>query len=179
MIQESAATWQSIPGFPGYEVSDSGEVRSYVNNRWGLGGTARTLAQRPVKKTEWSTYWAVRLTGDDGRRVQRYVHTLMLLAFVGPADGRVTRHLNGDAGDNRLSNLQYGTYEENGLDDVAHGKNHLANRTHCGQGHPFAGHNLMYRTDKPRARKCRECSRLYAQKNNRQRRARRQQEAGS
>ena len=52
----------------------------------------------------------------------RYVHRLVLEAFVGPCpEGQECRHLNGDPGDNRLENLVWGSPLENSLDMVKHG----------------------------------------------------------
>ena len=50
------------------------------------------------------------------------VHTLVLNAFVGERpEGMVCRHLNGNALDNRLSNLCWGTPKENTQDAIRHG----------------------------------------------------------
>lgn len=56
------------------------------------------------------------------REKRHYVHTLVLLAFSGPRpEGQQCRHLNGDPGDNRPSNLCWGTCAENAADRIRHG----------------------------------------------------------
>lgn len=113
--------WKPIPEFPGYEVSNLGQVRS-----WKIRG--RTT--RPVTKPRLLTqtprnsnrkYLSVKLYRDDiGHTFS--VHRLVLEAFVGPMPaGQEVRHLNGDETNNSLTNLAYGTHEENIADQRAHG----------------------------------------------------------
>ena len=50
------------------------------------------------------------------------VHKLVLETFIGPRpEGFVCRHLNGNALDNRLENLCWGTPKENAQDSIRHG----------------------------------------------------------
>jgi hypothetical protein len=73
----------------------------------------------------------------NGTRPSRKVHTLVLEAFVGPRpDGMVTRHLDGDPSNNRLSNIAYGTPRENSLDRVRHGRGSKPGKF-CRRGHPM------------------------------------------
>jgi hypothetical protein len=55
-----------------------------------------------------------------------------LEAFVGPrpSERHESRHLDGTKTNNHLSNLQWGTYEENQMDRLAHGKSNRGER--CG-----------------------------------------------
>ena len=54
---------------------------------------------------------------------------MILLTFVGPSKPRqVGRHLNGDAHDNRLINLQWGTCAENSADRIEHGRSFAPNK---------------------------------------------------
>lgn len=60
-----------------------------------------------------------------GRDEFRTVHSLVMLAFVGPLpDGWEVCHRNGVATDNRLVNLRYDTPRGNYADKVRHGKGH-------------------------------------------------------
>lgn len=108
--------WRAIPGFPCYEVSSLGRVRS---------------PRCPDGMTLWEDkdgYPCIRLFRA-GKGHVRPVHRLMGEAFFGPRpEGLVTRHLNGDNKDNRLSNLSYGTQAENQFDSVRHGTKPLGDQ---------------------------------------------------
>lgn len=154
------STWKPIPGYEGYyEASDEGQVRSLdrmtVQNRWLVG---RVLKASRVS----SGYLAVTLA-KDGQRTTRDVHVLVAEAFHAPkADAsHVVRHLNGDKLDNRAANLRWGTGTENQIDRIRHGRNEQSLKTHCPQGHPYAGSNLQLRrgnSGRPR-RVCAQCNR--------------------
>lgn len=62
------------------------------------------------------------LVDDSGDRRPRVVHRLMLLAFVGPCPpGYEARHLDANRSNNTLSNVVWGTKEENAADRIRHG----------------------------------------------------------
>src|SRR4051812_39853202 len=93
--------WRSIQGFPGYEVSNMGEVRSWYR------GVVRILKlyQQP------NGYFRLSLcrSGRQQRRHGRYIHTLVLEAFQGPRPpGMEARHLDGNKSNNRNDNLRFG-----------------------------------------------------------------------
>lgn len=108
-----------IPGYPGYFLTRTGEVWS--NRR----GSMRRLHSQTNRDGYQSVTFSV-----DGRSVGRLLHRLMLTTFVGepPTDQHVTRHLNGDRADNRLSNLAWGTQAENITDALGHGTMHQMQR---------------------------------------------------
>lgn len=118
---KACETWRPIPGYDGlYEVSDNGKVRS-----WRVQGSKVRKAERPrflrQRPRSGSGYPVVDLWYHGNGR-QEYVHRLVLEAFRGPPpEGAVTRHLNGDRADNRLSNLKWGTERENEQDKIRHG----------------------------------------------------------
>lgn len=105
--------WRTIPDFPGYEVSDSGQVRSY--RRRGHGGMM--AAPKLLKLQRYGTYYHVRLTRFDGKIIQAAVHVLVLEVFVGPRpEGMLALHKDDEPTNNDVENLYWGTPSDNGRD---------------------------------------------------------------
>lgn len=105
--------WRDIPTLPpGYQASNLGRVRS-----WRRPGRARVrFGQRPhLRKPvpNCRTGYLALVFSVQGKHVCRYVHQLVLEAFVGLRTAPEVRHRNNDFTDNRLSNLQWGTRREN------------------------------------------------------------------
>lgn len=98
-----------IPGFEGrYSAEPDGRIYSHL--------TKRHLRAAPCGSER--QYMGVCL----GRGRKRNVHTLILLAFVGPPPtDHVARHLNGNGHHNAVSNLRWSTQSDNCLDKRAHG----------------------------------------------------------
>jgi DNA-directed RNA polymerase specialized sigma24 family protein len=124
-------TWKDIPEFPGYQVSDVGNVRNFwVGIRAGFLTVARRLGSkpRPVKAhLNPSGYYYVKLASEPGRYHTRLVHRLVLSAFVGPCPERHEGcHRDGSRTNNALSNLYWGTRSDNCLDTSRHGRNRNA-----------------------------------------------------
>lgn len=96
--------WRPVPGFPGYKVSDFGQVR----------GPRMNVSARNHPRGY------LRVSLHRGRTIiTRLVHQLVLEAFVGPRpSGMQCRHLNGCKTDNRAANLRWGTAKENAADNV-------------------------------------------------------------
>jgi len=86
-----------IPGFPGYTVNKSGTVK---------GPDGNTLSPRK----DGDGYMRVDLRLD-GKRFTRFVHTLVEKAFGG--SGKEVDHKNGDRTDNKASNLETVSHQEN------------------------------------------------------------------
>jgi hypothetical protein len=151
-VNATQENWRPVPGYEGmYEVSDLGRIR---NARRG-----NILALDVIK-----IGYPVAQLCKAGTRSRFPVHRLVLTAFVGPKpDGMVARHLNGDKLDNRLSNLQWGTYTENAEDALTHGVQFPACRDACKHGHPYTPENTRMRTQgKCTFRICRTCEREYS-----------------
>lgn len=106
-------TWLSVPGWEGlYEVSDQGRVRSLdriIPDRNGVMCFYKGRVRQPCSVGHG--YFMVNLSLN-AVPTQRYIHRLVLEAFIGPSDKQVN-HINGDKADNRLVNLEYVTASEN------------------------------------------------------------------
>jgi len=99
-----------------YEVSNLGRVRHVQTRR------VRVLRLDP------NGYLALNIW-IDGRLTRKKVHLLVLEAFGGRRpEGKVARHLNGDATDNRIANLVWGTPAENMQDCIRHGRTQRGTR---------------------------------------------------
>lgn len=102
-IDISKEEWKPVVGFEeDYEVSNQGRVR----NKHTLN----------ILTPNSYDYLRVYL-GESSNRIAKYVHLLVLDAFVGPkTKGMEARHKNHNRLDARLENLCYGTHEENTRD---------------------------------------------------------------
>lgn len=142
-MSEHIEQWRPAPEKPDYAVSDLGSIRSPRGD---------ILKPHTLKSGHQQVYL--------GRGCRRYVHRLVLEAFVGPCPpGHVACHWNDDPADNRLENLRWGTSSDNARDAVRNGRNSMANRTHCPKGHEYTPENtyLYQRKDGGYARFCRTC----------------------
>lgn len=141
--------WRPIPGSPGYEVSDLGRVVSYRRTR-------------PVILKPWVTpkgYHFVRLWSTALDSSPLAVHRLVMRTFIGaPPEGLEVRHLDGNADNNALSNLAYGTHLENVQDSIRHGTHPNGGKTHCVRGHLFDEVNTGRGSQGER--RCRTCKRV-------------------
>ena len=119
--------YREIAGFPGYRVGNDGTVwtcwqsfgrGSRLSARWKRLAESVYDGRRPDKRTPYH-YVTLRR---NGRGHYKFVHRLVLEAFVGPCPpGLQTRHRDGNAENNRLGNLRWGTSQENADDKRRHG----------------------------------------------------------
>ena len=161
--QSSTESWLPVVGYEGqYEVSNRGAVRSL--DRWvpySDGRKPRFARGQVLKPMQGSTdpRTGLHLRVDLSKTTTRYVHQLVLEAFVGPCPaGYLCRHLDGDATNNALSNLRWDTARANNLDTVRHGRNPSSARTHCPRGHVLADPNLTASGKRCGRRACRACT---------------------
>jgi hypothetical protein len=125
--------WRDVPGRPGYLVSNEGRAAKLMH----LTPTGKGYIQYAVPN------------GVGGRH-REYLHSWVMLAFVGPRpEGMWILHRNDIKNDNRLENLRYGTPSENMEDSYLNGIR--GNRPRCKFGHVLRHPNLTFNG------KCRAC----------------------
>lgn len=111
--------WRPVVGFPGYEVSNRGRVRTYWERIATSYEWSYTLSSQAVGYLRGGLdkdgYVRVTLS-KQGRIYRRGVHQLALRAFEGDHPQRnIPNHLNNVKDDNRLDNLKWSTVAENTL----------------------------------------------------------------
>jgi hypothetical protein len=124
--------WKPVLGYEGlYEVSDQGSVRN---------------KKRRILKDRFKTpmrYRCVALNKNQ-KATEKKISTLVLESFISPRPHKmVVRHLNGNAQDDRLCNLTWGTQSENIIDKFEHGTNNynsvFVKLTNINTGEVFIG----------------------------------------
>lgn len=106
--------WRDISGYPGYQVSNDGNVRT-LTRRVQKGAAMVTKYGRMLpQRANRGGYLAVKLSRN-GKRKTRVVHRLVIEAF-GPPQPSPTHECNHkdlDKTNNRIENLEWVTRSEN------------------------------------------------------------------
>lgn len=112
-MDKKQEVWKRIPGYEAYEVSNLGNIRSYVV--LGKYGYVSDTPQRTLRPGKSRRYLTVALTDTEtGVRRSLSVHKLVMLAFVGRCpSGMEIHHKDRNPENNILSNLCYTTHAEN------------------------------------------------------------------
>lgn len=123
--------WRRVPGYSAYEVSNVGNLRSYLVRGKSGRDYCRYFSIGDVPKMLKPTvnpvndHLQVTVRGDDGRKHTHYVCVLMLLAFVGPKPtGTEACHNDGNPRNDIVGNLRWDTRSSNQIDSVLHGTHH-------------------------------------------------------
>jgi hypothetical protein len=124
--------WKEVPGFPGYQVSNQGRLRSFLDShRMGRAPADGRILAGGFDK---DGYRRALLCADGGKtRKSLRIAPLVALLFIGERPpGAVLRHLNSSRTDDRAENLAYGTQKENMQDKK------LTGNWQGGENHPQA-----------------------------------------
>ncbi len=155
---QSTVEYRDVQGFPGYLVGNDGSLWSCLIK----GGNGRSLGKRgpwkpyAVRRRQYGGRYVVTcFRTESGKTCTRYVHRLVLEAFVGPCPpGMVACHYDGNSANNAVSNLRWDTQAGNIADKKRHG---TAFKSHCRNGHAFTPDNIL----PSGKRECRICRAAY------------------
>ena len=122
MLQAVEVEYRPIEGYPGYRVGNDGTVWTCWKRRGGRSPDG-SYSGVVVLSDRWKQLKQGRRGGNkagsvdlrkDGRTIHRFVHQLVLEAFIGPCPvGMVARHGPHGKYNNHLYNLSWGTQKEN------------------------------------------------------------------
>lgn len=108
--------WKDVPGYPGYEASNLGDVRSknrvvvYSDGRKRFY-PSKELSQGTTKKGYKYVYPGF---SKNGKRNTVGVHRLVALAHIPNPEGKpFINHIDGNPGNNSVENLEWVTPQEN------------------------------------------------------------------
>lgn len=135
-LEQDMEEWRDVVGYEGYyQVSDTGKVKSLkriTRNNFYSNQIKHDFILKP--NTDRGNYKYVALS-KNAKTKSIKVHTLVLIAFVGPKPkGMCCRHIDGSRDNNNKHNLCWGTYKENQHDRRIHG----TDRYFKGEEHPAA-----------------------------------------
>ena len=106
--------WKDIEGFPGYQVSNMGRVRTHNKITYTTRHGARHWKDRILKQKVRKDRCCQVNLWLNGKATTQYVHRLVAEAFIGkPADNMTVNHKDGDRGNNTVANLEWLTLTDN------------------------------------------------------------------
>lgn len=123
-MSSGTVTWKPVPGFPGYEASLDGEVRSYYRKQKipGVAGDkttweiVRDIPPRILGSVD-KPRLPIILYDEHGKRHQLPIYHVVLITFVGQRPGGMECcHADGNPANNAVSNLRWDTRRNNILD---------------------------------------------------------------
>lgn len=115
-VPELSETWLPVPGFPYYEVSNLGRVKSKARTVVTKKGVSRNILECVLTAcmNPQNTYMYVNLFKDKRQGIKS-VHRLVASAFIpNPENKPLVDHIDQNRQNNAVSNLRWVTYAENG-----------------------------------------------------------------
>ena len=116
--------WADIPGYPGYQASDQGRIRTIDRKVLGRDGRTELHRGKVLKPQRMKNgYLEVYISlGSGQKRKHRTVHSLVAQTFLGEQpQGCDVMHSDGNRSNNAVDNLRFGTRAENLHSTYAYG----------------------------------------------------------
>ena len=116
--------WKEIPGFLGYEASNTGQVRSYYargrKGYWHIANEPQRILKGAYNN---NGYRFVKIKNSDKKSLEMIkIHQLVLLSFLGPCpNGMECCHTDSNPSNNNIDNLRYDTHTNNIKDSLLNG----------------------------------------------------------
>lgn len=140
---ENSEEWKPVAGIDGYLVSNLGRIRSIKPRKGARSQVNDGLLTGWIQTVRNGYKRQLIAFRVDGKTIIKRVHHVVLEAFIGPRQqNHEALHGNGDALDNRLDNLRWGTHHENVKDCIVHGTK-TNPPVHAGMAH----HNATLSTE--------------------------------
>lgn len=106
MVSVAKEEWRPVVGYEGkFEVSTLGRVKALAWEQRHWCGRTIPQPERLINLVKHSGGYRI-VSLRDGTK-KKYVHRIVMEAFVGPGNGRDVNHIDGDKANNRLDNLEY------------------------------------------------------------------------
>lgn len=139
--------WKDVPGYPGFQVSNNGNVRSVthlMNNRWGT----KTLKEgRILRQKKVNGYWRI-VIRKNGKKENRIVSRLIAMAFIPNPDNKpCIDHIDGNPSNNNVDNLRWVTFKENSNNPIC--KIRQSNAAMGIKNHRYGKYNELTYNSKP------------------------------
>jgi hypothetical protein len=121
-INTDEEVWKDIEGYEGlYEISTFGNVRSVDRVIRSTKGHLRKLKSHGIKQLiTGQGYFHVRIR-KNGNRKTKFIHRLVAETFISnPGNYPIVNHIDGDKGNNHISNLEWVTSQQNAQHALKH-----------------------------------------------------------
>lgn len=108
--------FKKINGYDGYEVSNTGVVRSI--NRYKIKKGCNFPTKYKGKELSYKNirgYYNVSIINNEGRRLTKQVHRLVMMSFANISNSNELQvnHIDGNKSNNNLDNLEWVTPKQN------------------------------------------------------------------
>ena len=121
---ESYERWKIVPGFPLYEVSNSGKIRSIDRTLQDVNGRVLHYKQKERRTMINNKGYAYVSVKQNGKPVKLYIHRAVALAFIdNPCNKPCVNHIDNNPLNNNVENLEWCTKQENTDWMVVQGRN--------------------------------------------------------